>query len=147
MRNHATAMFEVKAWDETPVDADDRETHPTDNVDDATAAAAPRLTRATVTKTFTGDLEGAGVARYVVMHRADGTSSFVGQERVVGRLADRTGSFVLEHRGTFEGGMSRTSWTVVPGSGTGELRGLQGKGGFASAKAKQYPMTLEYELI
>jgi hypothetical protein len=34
---------------------------------------------------------------------------------------------------------------VVPGSGTGELRGLSGKGGFASAHAQSYAMTLEYD--
>ena len=35
---------------------------------------------------------------------------------------------MLEHSGTFEGGVAEASWSVVPGSGTGELRGLRGEG-------------------
>jgi hypothetical protein len=34
---------------------------------------------------------------------------------------------------------------VVPGSGTEDLRGLRGEGGFASAHAQHYPITLDYD--
>jgi hypothetical protein len=78
-------------------------------------------------------------------HRDDGSVSFVGLERVVGRIADRPGSFVLQHIGTFEGGTATISWSVVPGSGTGELRGLRGEGEFSSGHAESYPMTLDYD--
>ncbi len=73
------------------------------------------------------------------------SAKLVGLERVVGRLGNRWGSFVLEHSGTFEGGVAEASWSVVPGSGTGELRGLRGEGGFASAHAQHYPITLDYD--
>ena len=33
----------------------------------------------------------------------DGTAAFVGLERVVGKVGDRSGSFVLQHTGTFDG--------------------------------------------
>ena len=80
-----------------------------------------------------------------MIHRDDGSASFVGLERVVGRVGDRSGSFVLQHTGTFEGGTAKTTWFVVPGSGTGDLRGLRGEGGFASAHAERYSVTLDYD--
>ena len=53
--------------------------------------------------------------------------------------------FVLEHKGTFEGGTAKATWSVVPGSGTGDLRDLRGEGGFASAHADEYAITLDYD--
>ena len=130
MTVHATATFEVKAWEEKPYDESDE---------------GPKLTRASVTKSFSGDIEGEGTVEYLMIHRDDGSASFVGLERVVGRVGDRSGSFVLQHTGTFEGGTAKTTWFVVPGSGTGDLRGLRGEGGFASAHAERYSITLDYD--
>ncbi len=130
MTVHATATFEVKAWEEKPYDEIDE---------------GPKLTRASVTKSFSGDIEGEGTVEYLMIHRDDGSASFVGLERVVGRVGDRSGSFVLQHTGTFEGGTAKTTWFVVPGSGTGDLRGLRGEGGFASAHAEHYSVTLDYD--
>ena len=124
------ATFRTTSWDETTC----REIE-----------GGGKTTRVTVTKTFAGAIEGEGTLEYVMFYRADGTASFVGLELVVGRLGERSGSFVLEHTGSFEGAVARATWRVVPGSGTGDLVGLKGTGGFASAHAESYPMTLEYE--
>lgn len=131
MSQRAQATFQITSWDEKPIDESE---------------GVPKLTRATVTKSFSGDIEGEGSLEYLMMYRADGSASFVGFERVVGRLGGRSGSFVLQHTGTFEGGTARATWGVVPGSGTGDLRGLRGDGGFASAHAERYSMTLDYDL-
>ena len=80
-----------------------------------------------------------------MVYPGDVSAKVVGLESVVGHLGDRSGSFVLEHSGTFEGGVAKASWSVVSGSGTGELRGLRGEGGFASAHAQHYPITLDYD--
>ncbi len=130
MSTHATATFEVKTWDEKPYSEIDE---------------GPKLTRARVTKSFHGDIEGEGTLEYLMIYRNDGSVSFVGLERVVGRVGDRSGSFVLQHSGIFEGGTAKATWFVVPGSGTGDLRGLRGEGGFASAHAQSYPITLDYD--
>ena len=130
MSKRATATFQVKSWDEKPYNEIDE---------------GPKLTRTSVTKSFRGDIEGEGTLEYLMIHRDDGSASFVGLERVVGRVGDRSGSFVLQHSGTFEGGTAKATWFVVPGSGTGDLRGLRGEGGFASAHAEDYPITLEYD--
>ena len=131
MRTHATGTFEVKSWDEKPYDE---------------SAGGVKLSRASVTKSFHGVIEGEGKLEYLMVYRPDGSSSFVGLERVAGSVGGRSGSFVLEHSGSFEGGTAKVTWTVVPGSGTGDLHGLRGEGGFASAHAQQYPMTFDFDL-
>jgi len=131
MTTSATAAFKVNSWDEKPCDE---------------MEGGPKLTRATVTKSFSGDIEGESTVEYLMVHRTDGSADFVGMERVVGRVGDRSGSFVLHHTGTFEGGTATASWTVVRGSGTGELTGLRGEGGFASAHAESYAVTFDYDI-
>ncbi|MGH3268602.1 MAG: DUF3224 domain-containing protein [Trebonia sp.] len=76
------------------------------------------------------DIEGAGVVEFLQAARADGSASFVGIERVTGAVAGRTGSFLLRDSGTVTGSVVAGDWFVVPGSGTGELAGLRGEGGF-----------------
>ena len=127
----ANARFAIKTWDEKPY---------------SEAQGLPKLTRATVTKTFTGDLEGEGQVEYLMVYRDDGSASFVGLERVVGRLGGRTGSFVLQRTGVFEGGQAKESYVVVTGSATGELQGLSGEGRSAVGHGLEHPFTLDYEL-
>ena len=131
MKNSANARFIIKSWDEKPY---------------SDSADLPRLTRATVTKTFTGDIEGEGHVEYLMMYRSDGTASFVGLERIIGTVGGKTGSFVLQRTGVFEEGVAKESYVVVPGSGTGGLRGIRGEGRTAVGHGNEYPMTLEYEL-
>jgi hypothetical protein len=126
----ASAMFEVTNWEEKPFHEGD----------------GPKLTRATVTKTFSGDLEGDSTVEYLMVHRADGTATFVGVERVRGKLGGRSGGFVLEHRGTFEGGTAKAICGVITGSATDELTGLQGEGSF-EARGREAPFELEYEFV
>jgi hypothetical protein len=131
MSKQATATFKVKNWDEKPVIEGDEGT---------------KLTRVSVSKSFHGDIEGEGMLEYLIFHHESGSADFIGMERVVGRIGDRSGSFVLQHSGTFGGGTATAKWFVVSGSGTGELRGLHGAGGFSSAHAEEYPMTFEYDI-
>ncbi|MBV9763206.1 MAG: DUF3224 domain-containing protein [Acidobacteriaceae bacterium] len=48
------------------------------------------------------------------------TGIFVGVERIVGSIGERTGSFVLKSQGMFATDTLEAKWSVVPGSG---LRG------------------------
>ena len=130
MKNRADATFKIKSWDEKPYNE---------------MEGAPKLTRVKVTKTYRGDIEGESTLEYLMMYRQDGTASFVGLERVVGSLGSRSGSFVLQHKGTFEGGKAKVEWFVVSGSGTGELSGLRGAGGFAVGHAEEHSVTLDYD--
>ena len=127
----ANARFAIQSWDETPY---------------SEGPDQPKLTKAAVAKKYTGDLEGEAHAEYLMMYRADGTASFVGLERFAGRLGGRSGSFVLQRTGVFEGGQAKESYAVVPDSATGELRGLAGGGKSSLGHGTDYPFTLDYEL-
>jgi hypothetical protein len=106
----------------------------------------PKLTRASVTKTFTGDIEGQGHVEYLMMYRSDGSAAFVGLERVTARIGAKSGTFVLQRSGMFEGGQAKESYSVVLGSGTGQLSGLRGEGRSSLGHGTEHPFTLDYEL-
>ncbi len=125
------ATFKIVSWDEEPFD------EPEDG---------PKLTRAHVKKSFHGDLSGTGNLMYVMTHLDSEASSFSGFEKVVGSLGGRTGSFVLRHTGSYDGEKATAEYEVVPGSGTDELAGLSGTGGFSAGHAEEHEMTLEYVL-
>ena len=131
MKRNANARFAIKKWDEKPY---------------SEGADLPKLTRASVMKTFTGDIEGEGHVEYLMMYRADGSATFVGLERIDGRIGDKTGSFVLQRTGAFEGGQAKETYSVVPGSATGELRGLVGDGSSSVGHGMEHPFVLSYEL-
>jgi hypothetical protein len=131
MKRTANARFAIKGWDEKPY---------------SEAQGLPKLTRATVTKTFSGDIEGESQVDYLMMYRSDGSASFVGLERVVGRLNGKSGSFVLQRIGTFEAGQAKESYSIVSGSGTGELRTLRGEGTSSVGHGSEHPFTLTYEM-
>jgi hypothetical protein len=131
MKKTASARFSIKSWDEKPY---------------SEGKDVPKMTRASVDKTFTGDIDGEGHVEYVMMYRSDGTAAFVGLERITGRIAGRNGSFVLQRTGVFEDGQAKESYSVVTGSGTGELRSLRGEGTSSVGHATDYPFALNYEL-
>lgn len=89
-----------------------------------------KLTRATVGETFTGDVEGKGTFEWLMAYRKDGTARFVGLLRIEGSVRGRSGSFVIESVGEFDGKEAIGSWDVVTGSGTEELVDLAGTGTF-----------------
>jgi hypothetical protein len=85
------------------------------------------------------------VVQWLMAYRADKTALFVGLQHVAGRLGERSGEFVLETSETFDGGVAEGEWSVVPGSGSGELRGLTGSGGFSAPHGPEASLTLDYD--
>lgn len=127
----ANARFAIKNWDEKPYSEEKDQ---------------PKLTRATVAKNYTGDIEGTAQVEYLMMYRSDGSAAFVGLEQVVGRVAGKAGTFVLQRTGVFEDGLAKESYSVIPGSATGELQGLRGEGSSAVGHGMEHPFSLSYEL-
>ena len=127
----ANTTFKIVSWDEEPFDEEE---------------GGPKLTRAHVKRSIAGDLTGTGNLMYVMTYIEGGDALFSGFEKVVGSLGGRTGSFVLRHTGRYGGEKATTECEVVPGSGTGELTGLSGTGGFSAGDGEEHEMTLEYEL-
>jgi hypothetical protein len=110
----------------------------------AQPAEGPALMRIHVEESFSGDIDGDGVAEFLQIARVDGSASFVGVERVTGRVAGRSGTFVLQDVGTVEGNVVSGEWFVVPGSGTGELAGLRGTGRFHAKLGESAQVHLDH---
>ena len=119
MTTHASCTFEVKSWDEQTVNEVD---------------GRLKLTRATVSFAYTGDLEGTSAMEYLMQYGDGGSAKVLGLERVTGKLGGKEGTFVIEYHGGYADGTASGQLTVVEGSGTGALEGLRGQG---SAVAKQ----------
>ena len=107
-------------------------------------ADGPALTRIHVEESFSGDITGDGAVEFLQAARADGSASFVGIERVTGELGGRSGTFLLQDAGTVRDNMVSGDWFVVPGSGTGQLAGLRGEGGFRADLGESAQVTLDY---
>ena len=105
-----------------------------------------KLTRATIVQEFSGDLRATGTCETLMCYAEDGTATFVGLQRMVGTLGGRSGSFVVQANGGYDGGAARTMWTVVPGSGTDGLRDLHGEGSSVAPGGPGGSYTLEYTL-
>ena len=104
----------------------------------------PVLTRIHVEESFTGDISGDGVVEFLQADRGDGPASFVGIERITGQLAGRRGTFLLQDAGTVQDQIVSGDWFVIPGSGTGELAGLRGEGGFRAHLGEGAQVHLDY---
>src|ERR1700759_1596786 len=104
--------FQVTSWDENAYE--ERE--------------GRRLTRASVTQHFEGDIAGEGSAQWLMAYQPDGTARFVGLQLVDGEVAGRRGTFVLETTGEFDGAVARWEAGVVFGASTGELTEPTGRG-------------------
>lgn len=113
MSQRATGPFEVKVTPQKP---------------DTQIARAANLGRLTIDKRFHGDLEGVSKGEMLAAQtEVKGSAAYVALERVTGTLKGRNGSFVLQHSASMDRGKPASTITVVPDSGTGELRGLSGK--------------------
>ncbi|MEU3774149.1 DUF3224 domain-containing protein [Streptomyces sp. NPDC032472] len=118
MSIRTTGRFTFADWEEQPV---------------GPADSTPRLARSTVVNSFTGGIEAPSTScAYTITYTGESVGSYTGVELLSGAVDGRTGSFALEQRGTFDAGGTRCTFEVVPGSGTGELAGLSGSGGFES---------------
>ena len=80
-------------------------------------------------KTFTGDLAATSVVKAIMlMTDSGGPAVYVGIERIEGELMGRKGSFLLTHSAVMHSGAQHGLWTIVTGSGTGELADIHGTG-------------------
>ncbi len=130
MGTRATGTFEIEAWDEKPYD--ERE--------------GAKLTRTRVSKTFRGDVEGESTAELLMAYAAgEGSAAYAGFERVIGRVHGRSGSFLLHHSATMQRGEGAASLSVVPDSGTGELRGLRGEARIGVEPEGGHSFALDYD--
>ncbi len=131
MTTSAKGTFEIESWEEKPY---------------AVPGEGMKLTRAEVRERFRGDIEGAGSSQSLMCYRADGTATYLGFELIEGSVGGRTGTFVLRVDGDYDGTNASATWTVVTGSATGKLAGLEGSGGFSAPPGSTAEVTLDYDL-
>jgi Protein of unknown function (DUF3224) len=128
-RRHAVGTIAVRTHEPTPFD------QPSDG---------PVLSRLHVEEEFSGDIEGTGVVEFLQAQVSEDAASFVGLERLSGSVGGRSGTFLLQDQGTLRGTTVSGEWFVVPGSGTRELAGLRGEGGFTAELGQGADITLDY---
>ena len=130
MNTQATSTTTIKNWDEKSFHE---------------LTGAGKLTRVSVTKTYQGDIEGEGTLEYLMAYGLDNLVTFVGLERIVGRIRDRSGSFVIQISGVFTGGVPDESFLILPNSASDELVGMRGRGRFSAGPTGSYHINLDYE--
>jgi len=110
------------------------------------SAEGAMLARMSIDKEFKGDLAATSKGEMLSAGTAiKGSAGYVAIERVIGTLAGRRGSFVLQHNGLMNRGAPHLVITVVPDSGTGELAGLSGTMAIIIADGK-HSYELDYSL-
>jgi hypothetical protein len=130
MSERATASFDITTWDEQPYEERD----------------GVKLSRTRVVKAFRGEIEGESTAELLMALAGEDAAAYVGVERVTGRVNGRQGSFVYLHTATASGGSQSASWTVMAGSGSGELAGISGQIRIDNLPDGGHVLTLDYEL-
>ena len=129
MSVEAKCSFQITSWDEKTYQE---------------IGSGAKLSNAKVTQSYSGAIEGTSSIEYLMSHTTQGTASFVGLERVAGTVAEKTGTFVLQHVGAFSEGTARSSWSVVVGSGTEDLANLQGEGSYVAGHGEPAQASFKY---
>src|SRR5262249_23664061 len=132
MTAHAEGTFTVASWEEDTYQE---------------LAGKEKLTKARMGFQMSGDMAGDLVSDTLMYYREDGTAEYTGVQRFAGQIDGRSGTCVMIADGGFDGGEARSTWRIIPGSGSGDLAGLEGTG--ASVSASGQPggtYSLDYKL-
>lgn len=132
----ATATYSVAKWEESSY----RELPPT-----------KKMTKATVEYNLTGDIEGKANVEYLMFYSysdpADqhkSAAAYVGLIFFEGTVMGKSGTFVLEDRGTFSAGAAKSVLRIADGSGSGALEQIRGTGMYL-ADATGCSFELDYD--
>ena len=128
MTNHATGTFEVNL---TPQD---------DKSEDKS------LGRMSIQKQWHGEIEGSSTGQMLTGGDVKtGSAGYVAMEKFTGTVQGRKGSFILQHSATMTKGKGDLTITVVPDSGTDDLKGIRGNLTIKIENGKHF-YDLEYSL-
>lgn len=129
--SHAHGSFDVKTAPMSP--------------DEATTGTA--IGRFALDKQYHGALNATGRGEMLASgNPATGTAGYVALEQVTGTLDGRKGGFALQHFGTMDAGSFELKVTIVPGSGTEELKGIAGTMTITIAAGGKHSYALDYTL-
>ena len=125
-----TGTFEVKPGDESTIEE---------------SAGGPKVTHATGTQRFSGGIVGDGEIDWLMCYLPTKSARYVGLQRITGTIDGRHGSVVLEAVGSHDGSGSSSTLRVIEGTGTDELEGIRGEGGFEAKGGPIVEYHLDYE--
>jgi len=112
MSQRATGSFEVKVGQQPLANPD----------------AGARLGRFTLEKHYLGELVATGIGEMLTAGSpGDGSAGYVAIEQVDGTLHGKRGGFALQHLGWMKPSGMTMNVYVVPGSGSAELAGIEGR--------------------
>ena len=129
MTTDTKCTFQITGWDEKTYQE---------------IEGSAKLSNAKVTQSYSGAIEGTSSIEYLMSYSVHGTATFVGLERVSGTVDGKIGTFVLQHMGSFSEGKARSAWSIVPGSGTGALASLRGKGSYVAGHGEPAQVSFSY---
>ncbi|HEX3595972.1 MAG TPA: DUF3224 domain-containing protein [Polyangiaceae bacterium] len=126
----AKGSFEVTVHEEPPFDTLD----------------GVSLGRAAVDKRFNGPLDGTSKVHMLSTRTSRPDSAgYVAIERITASLDGRRGSFVVLHNGVMNRGQMSLTLTIVPDSGTGDLKEIAGTMSIQIVERQHY-YELDYTL-
>jgi hypothetical protein len=128
MHTHAKATITVLSSETKPYDQ----------------TTGPALKEVLLKEVFTGEIEGESTVRALQVQQSEHSANMVSMQRFRGQMGGRRGTFVLQGQEIVQNGKIKASWFVVPGSGTEQLSGLRGEGGFEGEFGKGSEGTLDY---
>ncbi|RPI73620.1 MAG: DUF3224 domain-containing protein [Ignavibacteriales bacterium] len=133
----AQSTYTVKKWEENIYDQ---------------ISPEQGMSKASIEFEITGDLSGKATVEYLMFYKSidpndqhNSSAVYTGLMRFAGKLNDRKGSFVMEDHGTFEKGTAGSSLQIISGSGTDELKNIQGTGNYI-ANRDGFRLELDYEI-
>ena len=110
MTNHATGTFEVKLAPQDDKSGD------------------KSLGRMSIEKQWHGEIEGLSTGQMLTGGDVNtGSAGYVAMEKFTGTVKGRKGTLILQHSATMTKGKGDLTITVVPDSGTDDLKGIHGK--------------------
>ena len=136
----ATGSFTPTKWDEKTIDQ---------------ISGTKKITKASVGLSFgeDGEISGSATVEWLMFYKyADekdqhnSSATFVGLIRFDGKLNGKSGSFVMEDRGTFDSGALNADLSILGGSGTGELDGITGKAKYTTSSTG-ITFEIEYDSV
>ena len=117
-----TGILQITSWDENTY---------------SDSECGSKQSLAKITQSYDGDVKGESQLHYLMAYQSKASAVFVGHEVLTLTAENRTGTLVLQHSGTFEDGVAKSSFEVVFGSGKEDFEGAAGSGKFESTSNGQ----------
>ncbi len=112
-----------------------------------------KMTKASVEYSLKGEIEGKASVEYLMFYshsdpndQHKSFASYVGLIHFEGTVLGKSGSFVLEDNGLFEGGAAKAALRIAKNSGTDQLERIQGSGMYlANQEGLRFELEYDFE--